>query len=89
MARVIAVRGSYDDQPPLRPDRGSSSLGFREREPATVLRGRVENDGIRDRRATRMKAPTSIVVPMAGGALISKIHKGLNELERVGLLRNP
>ncbi len=32
------------------------------------------------------KAPDAVVVPMAGGALISKIHKGFKELERLGLL---
>src|SRR5437762_2183378 len=35
------------------------------------------------------QAPDSIVVPMAGGALISKIYKGLTELERIGLIRGP
>jgi len=30
-------------------------------------------------------APDAIVVPMAGGAMISKIHKGFKELERLGL----
>ena len=28
-------------------------------------------------------------VPMAGGALLSKIHKGFTELERIGLLKEP
>jgi threonine synthase len=31
-------------------------------------------------------APDAIVVPMAGGAMISKIHKGFKELQRLGLL---
>jgi threonine synthase len=35
------------------------------------------------------RAPDSVIVPMAGGALISKIHKGLGELYRVGLLKDP
>ncbi|PYS36379.1 MAG: threonine synthase [Acidobacteria bacterium] len=30
-------------------------------------------------------APDAIVVPMAGGAMISKIHKGFKELQRLGL----
>src|SRR5689334_21433376 len=34
------------------------------------------------------KAPDAVIVPMAGGGLISKIHKGLNELGRIGLLEN-
>jgi threonine synthase len=32
------------------------------------------------------RAPDAVVVPMAGGALISKIHKGLKELETLGLI---
>jgi threonine synthase len=35
-----------------------------------------------------LRAPDAVVVPMAGGALISKIHKGFKELERLGLLDN-
>jgi threonine synthase len=31
-------------------------------------------------------APDVVVVPMAGGAMISKIHKGLKELQRLGLI---
>jgi len=31
-------------------------------------------------------APDAIVVPMAGGAMISKIHKGFKELQRLGLI---
>src|SRR3989454_2213940 len=31
-------------------------------------------------------APDAIVVPMAGGAMISKIYKGLKELQRLGLI---
>lgn len=33
-------------------------------------------------------APDHVVVPCAGGSLISKIYKGLNELNRLGLLEN-
>ncbi len=33
------------------------------------------------------RAPAAVVVPMAGGSLISKIHKGLEEFGRLGLLR--
>jgi threonine synthase len=34
------------------------------------------------------RAPDHVVVPCAGGSLISKIYKGLNELNRLGLLEN-
>ena len=32
------------------------------------------------------KAPDHVVVPCAGGSLISKIYKGLNELDRLGII---
>ncbi len=32
------------------------------------------------------RAPDHVVVPCAGGSLISKIYKGLNELDRLGLI---
>lgn len=35
------------------------------------------------------RAPDHVVVPCAGGSLISKIYKGLKELERLGLLEGP
>lgn len=35
------------------------------------------------------RAPDAIVVPMAGGSLIGKIHKGLKELDSIGLLNGP
>ncbi len=34
------------------------------------------------------KAPDHVVAPCAGGSLLSKIYKGLNELDRLGLLEN-
>src|SRR5581483_10758338 len=34
------------------------------------------------------RAPDHVVVPCAGGSLISKIYKGLNELDKLGLLEN-
>ncbi len=34
------------------------------------------------------RAPDHVVVPCAGGSLISKIYKGLNEFDRLGLLDN-
>ncbi|CCW35459.1 L-threonine synthase [Chthonomonas calidirosea] len=35
------------------------------------------------------RAPDHVIVPCAGGSLISKIYKGLKELERLGLLDGP
>jgi len=86
-ARVIAVRGSYDDvnrlcsqiaerypwgfvNVNLRPFYGEGSKTF----------------GYEIAEQLGWRAPSAVVVPMAGGSLITKIHKGLKELERLGLL---
>lgn len=86
-ARVIAVRGSYDDvnrlctevaerhpwgfvNVNLRPFYGEGSKTF----------------GYEIAEQLGWRAPAAVVVPMAGGSLITKIHKGLKELERLGLL---
>lgn len=86
-ARVIAVRGNYDEvnrlctevaerhpwgfvNVNLRPFYGEGSKTF----------------GYEIAEQLGWRAPTAVVVPMAGGSLITKLHKGLKELERLGLL---
>lgn len=88
-ARVIAVRGTYDDvnrlctevaerhrwgfvNVNLRPFYGEGSKTF----------------GYEIAEQLGWRAPDSVVVPMAGGSLITKIHKGLKEFERLGLLQD-
>ena len=88
-ARVIAVRGNYDavnrlcsqiaDRYPwglvnvnLRPFYGEGSKTF----------------GYEIAEQLGWHAPAAVIVPMAGGSLISKIHKGLKEFEQLGLLEN-
>ena len=86
-ARVITVRGNYDDvnrlctevaerhpwgfvNVNLRPFYGEGSKTF----------------GYEIAEQLGWRAPAAVVVPMAGGSLITRIHKGLKELERLGLL---
>ena len=88
-ARVIAVRGNYDDvnrlcceiadrypwgfvNVNLRPFYGEGSKTF----------------GYEIAEQLGWRAPAAVVVPMAGGSLISKTYKGLKELERLGLLED-
>ena len=88
-ARVITVRGNYDqvnrlcaeiaDRYPwgivnvnLRPFYGEGSKTF----------------GYEIAEQLGWVAPDAVVVPMAGGSLITKIHKGLKEFERLGLLES-
>ena len=86
-ARVIAVRGNYDDvnrlctevaerhpwgfvNVNLRPFYGEGSKTF----------------GYEIAEQLGWRAPAAVVVPMAGGSLITRIHKGLKELERLRLV---
>ena len=86
-AKVITVRGNYDDvnrlctevaerfpwgfvNVNLRPFYGEGSKTF----------------GYEIAEQLGWRAPAAIVVPAAGGSLITRIHKGLKELERLGLL---
>jgi threonine synthase len=86
-ARVIRVRGNYDDvnrlcteiadrfpwgfvNVNLRPFYGEGSKTF----------------GHEIAEQLGWRAPDAVVVPMAGGSLISKIHKAFKEFERLGLL---
>ena len=86
-ARVIAVRGNYDDvnrlctevaerypwgfvNVNLRPFYGEGSKTF----------------GYEIAEQLGWRAPAAVVVPMAGGSLVTKIHKGLKDLEGLGLL---
>jgi threonine synthase len=89
-ARVIAVRGNYDDVNRL-------CAQISERHPWGFVNVNLrpfyaegsKTMGFEIAEQLGWRAPTSVVVPMAGGALLSKIHKGLGELERVGLLKEP
>jgi threonine synthase len=86
-AHVIAVRGNYDDvnrlcsqiadrfpwgmvNVNLRPFYGEGSKTF----------------GYEIAEQLGWRAPDAVVVPMAGGSLITRIYKGLKELESLGLL---
>ena len=89
-ARVVAVRGNYDDVNRL-------CAQIAERHPWGFVNVNLrpfyaegsKTMGFEIAEQLGWRAPDSIVVPMAGGALLSKIQKGLTELERVGLLKEP
>ena len=53
--QVIGIHGAYDQVNRLCSEiAGKYGLGFRERQPAALLRRRLEDDGVRDRRTTRL-----------------------------------
>ena len=88
--RVIAVSGNYDDV-----NRLCSQIA--DRHPWGFVNVNLrpfyaegsKTFGYEIAEQLGWQAPDAIVVPMAGGSLISKIHKGLNELERIGLIKEP
>jgi threonine synthase len=89
-SRLIAVRGNYDDVNRLcaqiadRHPWGFVNVNLR---PYYAEGSKTMAFEIAEQLG--WSAPDAIVVPMAGGALISKIHKGLGELQRLGLLHEP
>lgn len=89
-SRLIAVRGNYDDVNRLcsqiadRHPWGFVNVNLRPyyAEGSKTFGYEIAED-------LDWRAPDAIVVPMAGGSLISKLYKGLNEFEQLGLLRAP
>jgi threonine synthase len=86
-ARVIAVKGNYDAVNRLctqivdRYPWGFVNVNLR-----PFYAEGSKTIGYEIAEALNWHAPDAIVVPMAGGAMISKIHKGLKELQRIGLV---
>lgn len=86
-ARVIAIRGTYDDVNRLCSevaDRYHWALVNVNLRPYYAEGSKTFGFEVAEQLGWR--SPDAIVVPMAGGALLTKIYKGLKELQRVGLL---
>lgn len=88
-ARLIAVKGSYDDV-----NRLCSEIADRHRWGFVNVNLRPyygegsKTFGYEIAEQLGWRAPSAIVVPMAGGSLITRIFKGLKELERLELLED-
>jgi threonine synthase len=88
-AKLLKVRGNYDDVNRLctqiadRYPWGLVNVNLR---PFYAEGSKTFGYEIAEQLGWRV--PDAVVVPMAGGALISKIYKGFKELERLGLLDN-
>ncbi|HJQ71637.1 MAG TPA: threonine synthase [Blastocatellia bacterium] len=88
-ARVIAVRGNYDDVNRL-------CVEIADRHPWGFVNVNLrpfygegsKTVGYEIAEALGWRAPTAVVAPMAGGSLITKIHKALKEFERLRLLED-
>ena len=89
-ARVIAVRGNYDDV-----NRLSSEIADRYQWGFVNVNLRPfygegsKSVGFEIAEQLGWRAPDAVVVPMAGGSLITKIYEGLKEFEVLGLLEAP
>ncbi len=88
-SRLVKVRGNYDDVNRL-------CVQIADRHPWGLVNVNLrpfyaegsKTFGYEIAEQLGWRAPDAVVVPMAGGALISKIHKGLSELGRLGFLEN-
>ena len=89
-AKVIGVRGTYDEVNRLcsrvvdRFGWGFVNINLR----AFYAEG-SKTMGFEIAQQLGWRTPRHVVVPMAGGALIGKIHKAFRELARVGLIDEP
>jgi threonine synthase len=86
-ANVIPVRGNYDDV-----NRLCSEIAGRYRWAFVNVNLRPfygegsKTFGFEIAEQLGWRAPDAVVVPMAGGSLITKIYKGFNELTQLGLI---
>lgn len=86
-ARVIGVRGNYDDVNRLCTEAADRyPWGFVNVNLRPFYGEGSKTVGYEIAEQLGWRAPDAVVVPMAGGSLITKIHKGLKELEGLGLL---
>lgn len=86
-ATVIRVRGNYDDVNRLCTEIADRySWGFVNVNLRPFYGEGSKTFGYEIAEQLGWRAPDAVVVPMAGGSLITKTFKGLKELERLGLL---
>jgi threonine synthase len=89
-AKVIGVRGTYDQvnrlctQVAFKYGWGFVNINLR---PFYAEGSKTMGFEIAEQLGWR--TPQHVVVPMAGGSLIGKIHKAFHEMERVGLIIDP
>ena len=88
-ANVLAVKGNYDEVNRLCAEAGGKyGWAFVNITLRPYYGDGSKTFGYEIAEQLGWRAPDHIVVPCAGGSLISKIYKGLNEMDRLGLLEN-
>ena len=86
-ARVVAVRGTYDDVNRLCSEiAGKYGWGFVNVNLRPFYAEGSKSYGYEIAEQLGWKTPAHIIVPMAGGSLVTKIGKAFGELEKLGLL---
>ena len=86
-ANLIPVRGNYDDVNRLCSEiAGRYGWGFVNINLRPFYAEGSKTFGFEIAEQLGWQVPDAVVVPMAGGALISKIYKGFNELAKIGLI---
>ena len=84
---LVAVRGNYDDVNRLCTElSGGASVGVRERQPAALLRGGLQDTGFEVAEQLGFELPDRVVCPVASGSLFTKIARGFEEWLELGLL---
>src|SRR3954466_2398873 len=87
-ARVVGVKGTYDDVNRLCSEiAGKYGWGFVNVNLRPFYAEGSKSYGYEVAEQLGWRAPAHIVVPMAGGSLVTKIGKAFGELEKLGLLQ--
>ncbi|MDD5542225.1 MAG: threonine synthase [Acidobacteriia bacterium] len=88
-AQVVAVRGNYDEVNRLCTQIADRfPIGFVNVNLRPFYGEGSRTVGYEIAEQLGWRAPDAVVVPMAGGSLVTKIYKGLCEFQRLGLLEN-
>jgi threonine synthase len=86
-ARVLAVKGTYDDVNRLCSEiSGKYGYGFVNVNLRPFYAEGSKSYGYEIAEQLGWRTPAHVVVPMAGGSLVTKIGKAFGELEKLGLL---
>ncbi len=89
-AKVIAVRGTYDEVNRLAQEVAFKyGWGFVNINLRPFYAEGSKTFGFEIAEQLGWRTPRHVVCPMAGGALIGKIHKAFNEFAKVGLIEAP
>ncbi|MGM0441900.1 MAG: threonine synthase [Elusimicrobiota bacterium] len=86
---LVGVKGDYDDVNKLCGEiAGNYGWGFVNINLRPYYAEGSKTLGFEVAEQLNWEAPEQVVVPMASGSLLTKIHKGLNEFEKLGIIED-